>query len=308
MTTLYYHHPDFLNHLPGAGHPESHLRLQAIHRVLCGKDFAKLIKIQATIPDDINEKIALIHDPDYRQQILSAIPEQGLNAIDADTLLSPGSGIAALTAVASACDAVDNILSGRATSAFCAIRPPGHHATPDQAMGFCLFNNIAIAAEYARSHDSINRVAIVDFDVHHGNGTQVAFNQQGEVLYASSHEMPNFPGTGYAHEVGIGNIINVPLAPGSSGLEFREKYQNIIFPALHQFQPELLFISAGFDAHKDDPLASIQLVEDDFRWVTLELKKIADCYCQGRIISCLEGGYDLEALASSVAAHVQMLM
>lgn len=308
MSTLYYHHTNFLKHQTGPGHPESYQRVQAINNALSSEGFSELIPIQASIPNDINQTLALIHHPDYCQQLLSNIPEHGLYALDADTLLSPGSGIAALTAVSSACDAVDKILSGQAKTAFCAVRPPGHHAMPDRAMGFCLFNTVAVTAEYARSRYPIDRVAIVDFDVHHGNGTQAAFAQQSEVLYASSHEMPNFPGTGYSSETGVGNIINVPLTPGSTGIEFREKYRSIIVPALKRFKPELLLISAGFDAHRDDPLASIRLVEDDFRWVTQELKLIADLYCQGRIISCLEGGYNLQALASSAAAHVEALM
>ncbi len=186
--------------------------------------------------------------------------------------------------------------------------PPGHHAEPQHAMGFCLFNNVAIAAEYARQRYQLERIAIVDFDVHHGNGTQAAFYHQPNVLYASSHEMPHYPGTGYPSETGVGNIINVPLASGDTGDEFKEKYERIIFPALNAFKPELLLISAGFDAHQDDPLASINLVEDDFRWVTQALMEIANRHCKGRIISVLEGGYDLTALAASVSVHVKTLM
>jgi acetoin utilization deacetylase AcuC-like enzyme len=210
--------------------------------------------------------------------------------------------------VGAVCDAVDKVMAGKADNAFCAIRPPGHHAEPELAMGFCLFNNIAIAANYARHHYRLERIAIVDFDVHHGNGSQTAFYHQPNVLYASSHEMPNYPGTGYPTETGAGNIINVPLAAGDSGVQFKQKYSNIILPALNNFKPDLLLISAGFDAHKDDPLASINLVEDDFEWVTQELMTIAGHCCNGRIISALEGGYNLKALAASVAVHVKTLM
>jgi acetoin utilization deacetylase AcuC-like enzyme len=198
-------------------------------------------------------------------------------------------------------------MAGQADNAFCAVRPPGHHAEPDLAMGFCLFNNVAIAAEYARRHYQLERIAIVDFDVHHGNGTQAAFYQQAQVLYISSHEMPNYPGTGYPSETGVGNIINVPLAAGDTGVAFRQKYQAIILPALRQFKPELLLISAGFDAHKEDPLAAINLLEDDFVWLTKALMAIAGSYCQGRVISILEGGYNLNATAACVAAHVKAL-
>jgi acetoin utilization deacetylase AcuC-like enzyme len=222
--------------------------------------------------------------------------------------LSPGSKAAAYRAVGAVCDAVDQVLTDKVDNAFCAVRPPGHHAEPKRAMGFCLFNNVAIAAEYARQRHKLDRVAIVDFDVHHGNGTQAAFYHQPQVLYASSHEMPHYPGTGYPWETGAENIINAPLAAGDTGAAFREKYEGIIFPALTNFKPELLLISSGFDAHKDDPLASIKLVEDDYRWVTQELMEIAGRTCKGRIISVLEGGYDLNALASSVAAHVKTLM
>ena len=233
------------------------------------------------------------------------MPEYGERRIDPDTVLSPGSKNAALRAVGAVCDAVNQIIRAQADNAFCALRPPGHHAEPRLAMGFCVFNNIAIAAEYVRTHYQLERIAIVDFDVHHGNGTQTAFYQQPQVLYASSHEMPHYPGTGYPNETGAGNIINVPLAAGDSGIEVREKYSRIILPALKAFKPQFLFISAGFDAHKDDPLASINLIEDDFEWLTRELMVIADAYSDGRIVSALEGGYNLKALAASVAVHVE---
>ncbi|MGZ5075017.1 MAG: histone deacetylase family protein [Methylobacter sp.] len=306
MKTLYYSHADFLLHATGIGHPECADRLRAIEKALSEPEFSGLIR--QSPPLGTEEQVRLIHSQLHIDTILGAIPEQGEYYLDHDTVLSPGSGQAAFRAVGAVCDAVDQVLGGRADNAFCAIRPPGHHAEPQQAMGFCLFNNIAIAADYARRHYPVERVAIVDFDVHHGNGTQAAFYDQANVLYASTHEMPHYPGTGHPSETGVGNIINVPLAAGDSGIELRQKYSSIIFPALEKFKPDLLLISAGFDAHKDDPLASIMLVEDDFEWITLGLMAIADRSCNGRIISALEGGYNLKALATSVAAHVKALM
>jgi acetoin utilization deacetylase AcuC-like enzyme len=306
VKTLYYSHPDFLFHETGPGHPECANRLRSIEKALTNLEFSSLIR--QSPPLGTEQQIRLIHPQFHIDAILDAIPEQGNHYLDQDTVLSPGSGQAALRAVGAVCDAVDKVLSGSADNAFCAIRPPGHHAEPELAMGFCLFNNIAIAANYARQHYQLERIAIVDFDVHHGNGTQAAFYNQPNVLYASSHQMPHYPGTGYPTETGVGNIINVPLAAGDSGVEFRQKYNRIIFPALKSFKPDLLLISAGFDAHKDDPLASISLVEDDFKWITQELMTIADSCCKGRIISALEGGYNLNALAASVAIHVKTLM
>jgi acetoin utilization deacetylase AcuC-like enzyme len=306
VKTLYYSHPDFLFHETGAGHPECADRLRSIEKALAAPEFSSLIRPSA--PLGTAQQIRLVHPQFHIDAILEAIPEQGKHYLDQDTVLSPGSRQAAFRAIGAVCDAVDKILTGKANNAFCAIRPPGHHAEPRLAMGFCLFNNIAIAANYARQHYHLERIAIVDFDVHHGNGTQAAFYHQPNVLYASSHEMPHYPGTGHPTETGVGNIINVPLAAGDSGVEFRQKYNNIILPAVKKFKPDLLLISAGFDAHKDDPLASIMLVEDDFKWITQELMSIADHSCKGRIVSVLEGGYNLKALAASVAIHIKTLM
>jgi acetoin utilization deacetylase AcuC-like enzyme len=306
MNTLYYSHPDFLFHETGAEHPECADRLRSIEKALAAPEFSSLIR--QSPPLGTEQQIRLIHSQFYIDTILEAIPEQGEHYLDQDTVLSPGSKQAAFRAVGAVCDAVNQVLTSKADNAFCAIRPPGHHAEPSQAMGFCLFNNIAIGARYALQHYHLERVSIVDFDVHHGNGTQAAFYNQPNVLYASSHQMPHYPGTGHPTETGVGNIINVPLAAGDSGVEFRKKYNSIILPAVKKFKPELLLISAGFDAHKDDPLASIMLVEDDFKWITQELMDIADSCCKGRIISALEGGYNLKALAASVAIHVKTLM
>jgi acetoin utilization deacetylase AcuC-like enzyme len=254
------------------------------------------------------QQVRLIHSQFHIETVLDSVPELGHSYLDADTVLSKYSKLAAFRAVGAACDAVDKILTEQADNAFCAIRPPGHHAEPELSMGFCIFNNVAIAAEYARLYYSLKRVAIVDFDVHHGNGTQAAFYKNPAVFYASSHEMPNYPGTGFPNEVGLGNIVNVPLRAGDTGTEFRHKYSSIILPALRSFKPELLLISAGFDAHKDDPLSSVNLVEDDFRWISQELMDCAGQCCNGRVISVLEGGYNLKALAASAAVHVKTLL
>jgi acetoin utilization deacetylase AcuC-like enzyme len=307
MTVLYYTDADFLHHDTGPGHPEKPDRLRAIEQALSAPKFNILQRETPPIPTDIEEKLALIHTQAMINRVLTGIPEHGLTHFDADTVASAGSKQAALRAVGALCDAVDKISNHAADKAFCAVRPPGHHAMPGYPMGFCLFNNVAIGAEYARTRYGLERIAIVDFDVHHGNGTQAAFYEQPQVLYASSHQWPYYPGSGHPTETGVGNIINVPLKSGTDGVTFRAKYQEIILPAVHQFNPQLIFISAGFDAHKDDPLASLRLVEDDFRWITQELMTIADACCNGHIISSLEGGYDLKALASSVAAHVGCL-
>lgn len=309
MTTLYYSDAVFLQHDTGLGHPETAARLTAIDKALADDKFKNLLRLNAPERDDTEDNIRLIHQPQLIDSLINALPKHDYALLDGgDTILSPNSMKAAFKAVNSVCDAVDKVLNKQAHNGFCAVRPPGHHATPVQAMGFCLFNNIAIAAEYARKHYPIKKVAIVDFDVHHGNGTQAAFNNKPHIMYASTHEMPLFPGTGRPQDTGVGNIVNVPLHSGEQGDSVRKKYNGIIFPALKAFQPELLLISAGFDAHKDDPLASIMLIEDDYRWLTAELMKIADEFCEGRILSILEGGYNLDALGKSVAAHVETLM
>ncbi len=293
-------------HNTGLGHPESPERLRAIAKALNQPPFGDLVG--RIPPPGTEQQIQLIHPLSHIQHIRDNIPEAGIKHLDHDTVLSPDSETAAFRAVGAVCEAVDWVMTEQVNNAFCAVRPPGHHAEPTQAMGFCLFNNVAIAAEYARKRYAVKRVAIVDFDVHHGNGTQAAFYQQPDVFYASSHEMPHYPGTGYPSETGVGNIVNVPLAAGDTGVAFREKYQRIILPALNHFKPDLLLLSAGFDAHRDDPLASIGLVEADYRWVTEALMAIADRHCKGRIVSVLEGGYNLKALAASVAVHVKTLM
>jgi acetoin utilization deacetylase AcuC-like enzyme len=306
VKTLYYSHPDFLLHDTGTGHPECAERLKSIANALAAPEFSELIRM--TAPMGSEQQIRLIHSQRHIDTVLKAVPEQGHHYLDADTVVSPGSKNAAFRAVGAVCDAVEQIMAGNAEHAFCAVRPPGHHAEPDRAMGFCLFNNVAIAAEYARLHYRLERIAIVDFDVHHGNGTQAAFYRQPQVLYASSHEMPHYPGTGHPSETGAGNIFNVPLSEGDTGADFRRKYQASILPEINKFKPELILISAGFDAHQEDPLAGINLVEADYRWITEELLTIAWRHGKGRIISVLEGGYHLKALADSVAVHVKTLL
>jgi acetoin utilization deacetylase AcuC-like enzyme len=240
--------------------------------------------------------------------MLAAVPASGHAAIDADTVLSAGSGEAALRAVGAVCAAVDAVMDGEATNAFCAVRPPGHHAEPLRPMGFCLFNNVAIAAQRARQVYGLERAAVIDFDVHHGNGTQAMFEEDPRLFYASTHQSPLYPGTGAASETGVGNIVNVPLRPMSGTVEFQRAFNEAILPALEEFRPDFLFISAGFDAHRRDPLAQLDLVEDDYAWVTQRLAGVAARHCRGRLVSTLEGGYDLAALGASAAAHVRALM
>jgi acetoin utilization deacetylase AcuC-like enzyme len=229
-------------------------------------------------------------------------------AIDADTVLSAASGRAALHAAGAVTAAVDAVMAKEAENAFCAVRPPGHHAEPDRAMGFCLFNNAAIAALRAREVHGLERVAVVDFDVHHGNGTQAAFESDENLFYASTHQYPLYPGTGAAHETGVGNIVNVPLRPMSGSGPFRRAFSERILPGLDEFRPRFVIISAGFDAHRSDPLAQLMLEESDYVWVTERLVELAYRHAEGRLVSTLEGGYDLQALGASAAAHVRVLM
>jgi acetoin utilization deacetylase AcuC-like enzyme len=253
-------------------------------------------------------QILRIHSQASIDKLMALIPQRGITHLDPDTPVSPGSGEAALRAAGAVCAAVDAVFAGEADNAFCGVRPPGHHAESGYAKGFCLFNNIAIAAEHARHAHKIKRVAIIDFDVHHGNGTQHAFDKNPEVLYASTHQHPWYPGSGLASETGVGNIFNAPLPAGSGSKEFRAAMEGKILPAMDRFKPELILVSAGFDAHKDDPLASLNLLEDDFAWITRELLVLADRHCGGKLVSALEGGYNLEALGESVGAHVRELM
>jgi acetoin utilization deacetylase AcuC-like enzyme len=306
MTTFFYSHPAFFEHQTGAGHPESPYRLTAIATVLKRPEFTALVHQEA--PRAERETVQLIHTESHVRNVFDLIPAEDIAYLDPDTVLSPGSGEAALRAVGAVCAAVDAVFEGKADNAFCGVRPPGHHAMPEAAMGFCLFNNIAVGAAHARRNHGIQRVAIVDFDVHHGNGTQAAFEDNPEVLYASTHQHPWYPGTGNPRETGVGNIFNLGLPAGSGSKAFREAMTGTILPAVDRFKPELLLVSAGFDAHRDDPLASLELDEEDFGWITAELVKLADRHAQGRLVSTLEGGYSLQALGASVAAHLRALM
>ncbi len=301
-------HAACLAHDTGPGHPERPERLRAVWRALAHPDFRALHREEA--PAASRAQLELVHPASYVDRILSIRPPAPhLQALDTDTLMSAGSAEAALRAAGAACAGVDAVLTGRADAAFAAVRPPGHHAEPDRAMGFCLFGNAALAAMHARARWGLRRVAVADFDVHHGNGTQAMLQDDPALFFASSHQHPCYPGTGDARERGIaGNVVNLPLPPGSGSAEFRRGWQETILPALDRFAPELLVVSAGFDAHRDDPLAQLQLDADDFAWLTTALMQIADRHCDGRIVSLLEGGYDLAALAESTAAHVRALM
>jgi acetoin utilization deacetylase AcuC-like enzyme len=307
MTTVLLSHPDGLRHITPEGHPERVARLEAINAALSAPAFAALARVEA--PMGTAEDVLRCHPQAHLDFIREAVPQKSFSALDGDTFLSPLSFQAALRGVGAVCKAVDMVMAGEVANAFCAIRPPGHHAERDKAMGFCLFGNVSIAAKRALDHHGLSRVAIMDFDVHHGNGTQDLLWDETRALFASTHQMPLYPGSGGRHETGSGNnILNVPLPPGAGGREFRAAMEDLILPALDDFAPEAVLISAGFDAHRDDPLAQLDLVEDDFAWVTGRLCDLADRHAGGRVVSTLEGGYDLQALAASTAAHVKVLM
>ena len=307
MTVALITHPACLDHDTGPFHPERPDRLRRVLRALEHPHFSALLRDLAPLATEA--QLALAHPPDYVRAILEIAPEPGQRiALDADTMMSSGSREAALRAAGGAVMAVDAVMEGWAKQVFVAARPPGHHAERDRPMGFCLFANAAIAARHAQARWGLSRVAVVDFDVHHGNGTQDIFQADPTLFYASSHQFPCYPGTGAAAERGVGNIVNAPLRPGTGSAEFRAAWEEVILPALEQFAPELLIVSAGFDAHKADPLAQLLLETADFAWLTGRLMEVARRHCQGRLVSLLEGGYDLDALADSAAAHVRALM
>ncbi len=306
MTSLLFTHSDCIQHQTGEGHPECPERLSAVIAALEEPEFAKLGRREAPLADQT--ALARVHDAGFVQHVLDSVPQAGRRALDPDTILSPGSGTAALKAAGAMIAAVDAVVEGQARNAFCAVRPPGHHAEPLRAMGFCLFNSIAVAARHAQAVHGLKRVAIVDFDVHHGNGTQAVAEKDENLFFASSHQYPFYPGTGASFETGLGNIVNAPLPAGSGSTAFRRAYEKRILPALDAFAPDLVLVSAGFDAHRADPLAALDLEEEDFAWVTARLAEAAARHCSGRLVSVLEGGYDLRALAGSVAAHVGALM
>lgn len=306
MATLFYTHEACLAHDPGAYHPECPERLRAILKALDTPRFANLIRREAPLAEI--EDIARVHPRHQIDAVFKAVPVTGYAPIDNDTILSPGSGEAALRAAGACVAAVDAVMAGEAKNAFCAVRPPGHHAEPNQAMGFCLFNNVVVGALRARHAHGARRIAVIDFDVHHGNGSQAVAEQDADLFYASTHQWPLYPGTGSAKETGLGNVVNAPLRAGAGSADFRHAINEWIMPQLGQFAPDLVMISAGFDAHKDDPLGGMRLDEADFIWVTEQLTGFAERYCGGRLVSTLEGGYDIDALASSTAEHVAVLM
>jgi acetoin utilization deacetylase AcuC-like enzyme len=307
VTTLVISHPACLAHEMGEGHPERPDRLRAIDHALVTEAFQMLARDLAPRAD--LAAIARVHPKDYIEAIRAATPKQGLAAVDPDTSMSPGSYEAALRSAGGALFAVDEVMSGKVHNAFVATRPPGHHAEVANSMGFCFFNNAAIAARHAQAAHGAERVAIVDFDVHHGNGTQHIFWDDPTVLYASTHQMPHYPGTGAVTERGEHNqIVNAPLRAGDGGEAFREAMEVVILPRVEAFSPDLVIVSAGFDAHHRDPLGDINLVEADYGWATRRLMEIARRKCGERIVSVLEGGYDLNGLARSVAVHVTTLM
>jgi acetoin utilization deacetylase AcuC-like enzyme len=306
MTTLVFTHASSLAHETPPGHPERVDRIKAVNAVLASPALRGITRRDA--PLGTEEPVLLAHTPELLSRIKALNPESGFEYIDADTVMGPQTLEAAMRAVGAATAGVDAVFEGKADNVFCAMRPPGHHAEHNRAMGFCFFNQAAIAALHARMRHGAERVAVVDFDVHHGNGTQDIFWSDADLFYGSTHQMPLYPGSGAPSETGVGNIFNAPLRAGDGGAQFRAAMERVILPALSTFNPDLIIISAGFDAHERDPLGSLQLTEEDFSWITLKLMEVADQFCGGRVVSVLEGGYDLQGLAGSVGVHVHALL
>jgi acetoin utilization deacetylase AcuC-like enzyme len=307
MPTLLIENPAGLNHVTPPGHPEQVARLEVVTQALAAPAFATLLRETAPLADEAD--LLLAHPQDYVDAVRAAIPGTGIASLDPDTHASPGSWDAALKGVGGMIAAVDAVLDGRARNAFVASRPPGHHAERTRAMGFCYFGNVAIGALHALERRGLTRVAVIDFDVHHGNGTQDILWDEPRTLFVSSHQMPLYPGTGAAAERGASNnILNLPLPPGSDGAHMRSIYASRVFPAVRAFAPDLILVSAGFDAHRADPLANLAWDGTDFAWLMREICTLADETCEGRVVSTLEGGYDLSALAASVAAHLTEMM
>ena len=308
MATRLYEHSIFLDHQVPEGHPERPDRLRALNEALSHPNFSELDRKEA--PQANEDAVTLAHPEEHLFKVMRAMPEEEdeLRQIDGDTYAGVKSLQAAFTAIGGAMAAVDDVMAGTHDNAFVAGRPPGHHAERDRAMGFCFFNNAAIAARHAQQKYGLERVAIVDWDVHHGNGTQDIFERDASVLYCSTHQMPLFPGTGALKEVGVGNIVNAPLSAHTGSDHFREAFQSRVLPAITNFSPDLIILSAGFDAHHRDPLAQINLVAGDFDWATGKMLDMAGRFCQNRLVSLLEGGYDLQGLAESAGAHIYRLM
>jgi acetoin utilization deacetylase AcuC-like enzyme len=306
MATYLFTHPACLEHDPGAGHPERPARLASVLKALSGVEFADLQRREA--PLATAEQLGRAHPPRYVEAVLAAFPLEGYVQLDGDTIISPGSKDAALRAAGALVAATDAVMGGEASNAFCAVRPPGHHAEPTRPMGFCLFNNVVVAARHARAQHGIAKVAVMDFDVHHGNGTETQALADSALFYASTHQSPLYPGSGMHNHAGHPNVVNAPLPPRSGSVEFRAAMNERVLPAMRAFAPEFVIISAGFDAHHADPLAELNLTEDDFAWATERLLQVAREHAAGRLVSALEGGYDLDALGRSAQAHVRALM
>jgi acetoin utilization deacetylase AcuC-like enzyme len=307
LNTLLITHPSGLDHDNGPGHPERADRVRVVERILEHEKFMTLLREQAV--DGTRELALRVHPDSYLQALEQTSPRDGFARLDSDTTMSRGTLAAAYRAIGGCCQAVDEVMARQVDNAFVAMRPPGHHAERATPMGFCFFNNAAVAARHAMALHGAERVAIMDFDAHHGNGTQDIFWSDPRVMYASTHEMPLYPGTGASGERGeYNNMVNAPLAAGDGGMNFREAMEVAILPRLEDFSPDFLIVSAGFDAHRRDPLANLNLTEADFAWATAKLMDVADRKCSGRLVSILEGGYDLDGLARSVAAHVLTLM
>lgn len=305
MKTAYISHPDCLKHAMGPYHPESPQRLIAIENALSVAGLLSRLR-RFDAPLAAREQLARVHKPDYIESIFQASPVSGMMMLDADTAMNPFTLNAALRAAGAVVLATDLVLTGEVNNAFCAIRPPGHHAESDRAMGFCLFNNIAVGAAYAIAHHCLQRVAILDFDVHHGNGSEEIFHDNPQVMLCSTFQHPFYPYCGA--DSGNDHIVNVPLPRGAGGMIFRQAVTDIWLPALERFGPEMIFVSAGFDAHRDDDMAQLQLDDDDYVWVARQIKTVADKYAQGRIVSALEGGYELNALGRCVVGHIRALL
>jgi len=306
MPVMILTHPSSHEHVPPAGHPERVERIEAVEQLLDTVPYDRLTRVEAPAASDA--QLARAHDADYLAMLEARVPATGWVSLDGDTHMGPRSLLAARHAAGSVVAAVEAVVAGETRAAFCAVRPCGHHAERATAMGFCFYDNVAVGALHAIEALGLQRVAVVDFDVHHGNGTQDIFREDGRVFFASSHQYPLFPGTGAAHETGVGNIVNCPLAPMSGGRDMRIAWEGQSLPAMRAFAPELVIVSAGFDAHVNDPLANLNWLESDFAWVTGEICRVAEATCGGRVVSALEGGYDLEGLTEGLRAHLDTLI